>query len=80
MLLALAFVPEADVLTSFAELHCECPAKLHGVHDEFKEFFITGKSAEGRHLATRPIHAISLWNQCETVINELHSTNNELEG
>ncbi len=39
MLLAVAFVPEADVLTSFTELRRECPGELHGVYDEFKEFF-----------------------------------------
>ncbi len=39
MLLSLAFVPEAGVLTSFAKLCCHCPAELHGVYDECKEFF-----------------------------------------
>ncbi len=62
MLLALAFVPEADVLTSFAELHRECPAELYGVYAEFKEFFITGKPARGRCPTTRSRYPISLWN------------------
>ncbi len=50
MLLALAFVPKADVLTYFAELRRECPAEVYGVYDEFKEFFITGKPARGSWL------------------------------
>ncbi len=33
MLLALAFVPEADVLTSFPRLCRECPVELHGVYN-----------------------------------------------
>ncbi len=45
MLLALAFVAETDVLTSFAELHRECLAELHDVYDEFKEFFIAENPA-----------------------------------
>ncbi len=58
MLLAPTFVPEADVLTSFAELYQECLAELHSVYDEFKEFIITGKPARGHHLAIRPRYPI----------------------
>ncbi len=79
MLLALAFVPKTDILTSFAELHRECPAELHGVYDKFKEFFITGNPARGHRPGTRPRHPISLWNQHETAINKSHHTNNVLE-
>ncbi len=60
MLLALAFVPEANVLTSFTELRRKCPAELHGIHDEFEEFFTTGKPARDRPPATRPRYPISL--------------------
>ncbi len=62
MLLALAFVPEVDVLTSFGELHRECPAKLQGVYDEFKEFFMTGKPTRSHHPAIRLRYPVSLWN------------------
>ncbi len=58
MLLALAFVPKANALTSFAELCREYLAELHDVYDEFKEFFITGKPARGRRSATRPRYPI----------------------
>ncbi len=77
---ALAFVSKADVLTSFTELRRKCPAELHGVYDEFEEFFITGKPARGRRPATRPRCPISLWNQYEKAINKSHRTNNVLEG
>ncbi len=80
MLLALAFVPEADVLTSFAELCRECPAELHGVYDEFKEFFYYWKASNGRHPAMRPRYPISLWNQYKTAINKSHRTNNMSKG
>ncbi len=80
ILLALAFVPEADALTSFTELHRECLAELYDVYDEFNEFFVTGKPARGRHPVTRPRYPISLWNQYETAINKLHRVNNISEG
>ena len=81
MLLALAFVPQADVISAFNELRRECPAELHGVYDEFKEFFIIGRPARGRRPATRPRYSISLlWNQYETAINKSHRTNNVSEG
>ncbi len=47
MLLALAFDPEADVLTSFTELCRKCPAELHGVYDKFEEFFYYWKVSKG---------------------------------
>ncbi len=80
MVLTLAFVPEADVLTSLAELCHECQAELHGVYDEFDDFFITGNPAMGCHPATRLRYQISLWNQYKTAINKSHLTNNVLEG
>ncbi len=71
MLLALAFIPEVDVLTSFTELGRECPAELSGV---FNEFFIPEKAVRCRHPATRLRYPISLWNQYETAINKSHLT------
>ncbi len=76
MLLALAFVSEADVLTSFVELCRECLAELHSIYDEFKEFFVTGKPARDRCPVTRPRYPVSLWNQYETAINKSYSTDN----
>ncbi len=80
MLLALAFVSEADVLISFAELCRKFSGELHGAYNEFKEFFITRKPARGRRPATRTRCPISLWNHYETDINKSHRTNNVLEG
>ncbi len=80
MLLALAFVPEADVPTAFADLRRECPAELHGVYDNFKEFYISGRPARGRRQAIGPRYPVLFWNQYQTAIDRSHRTNNVSEG
>lgn len=80
MLLALAFVPEADVRASFRALRRECPPDLRGLYDRFNEYFIAGKPARGRREAVPPRYPPALWNQYTTAVNKSHRTNNVSEG
>ena len=43
MLVALAFIPEANVANSYAKLHRVCPQVLHNVFYEFNKYFISGR-------------------------------------
>lgn len=72
MLLALAFVPEADVVSAFVELRRECPQELHAVYDDFKQYYIGG----GRGRRAAPRYPPRLWNQYATAIDQIHRSNN----
>lgn len=80
MLLALAFVPVADVRGAYKELRRACPQILHGVYDEFNAYYISGRRATGRRAATQPRYPPALWNQYNTAINKSCRTNNNSEG
>jgi hypothetical protein len=80
MLLALAFVPAADVPDAFAELRRECPPELHTVFDSFSRYYISGTPARGRRRGRRPTYRPALWNQYQTAIEKSHRTNNVSEG
>jgi len=80
MLAALAFVPEADVADSYAQLRRACPQVLHNVFDEFNEYFISGRPGRGRRAAVQPKYRPPLWNQYDTAMNKAHRTNNVSEG
>ena len=79
MLLGLAFVLEADVGTTFNTFRHDCPNFL-AVFDDFKEYYVTGRPAKARRVATAPRFTVSLWNQHETALNQSHPTNNISEG
>lgn len=83
-LLALAFVPVADVPDAFDQLRARCPQELHEVYDDFKEYYISGRPAQGRGRNRRPgvqpRYPPAMWNQYQTAINKSHRTNNVSEG
>ena len=55
MLLALAFVPVADVPDAFDQLRRKCPEALHTVYNGFEEYFISGKPAKIQPALWNPI-------------------------
>lgn len=83
-LLALAFVPVADVPNAFTTLRAACPPALHDLYDDFARYYITGKPARGRgrnyRAAVPPRYSIEFWNQYDSALTKSHRTNNVSEG
>jgi hypothetical protein len=80
MLLALAFVPQADVQASFTELRRDCPEDLLPVFDDFNEYYVSGRPRRGRRAPVAPRYPVRLWNQYDTALTKSHRTNNISEG
>ena len=79
MTASLAFIPVRDVVRNFQRPKAEAPACL----TEFLEYFentYVGVAARGRRAAMRPRYDFALWNQYDSVIDDLDSTNNVSEG
>lgn len=80
MLLALAFVPVADVVDVFTILHDEAPDELLEVIDYFSLYYVNGKPRRGRRAAVKPRYPPDLWNQYQAALTDTHRTNNASEG
>ena len=79
MLLALAFVPIADIQCVFRKLKRSVHESLQPVLQYFEEIYI-GISARGRRAATTPMFPPTLWNQRDAALTGQHKTNNVSEG
>lgn len=80
MILAVAFVPIADVSDVFDQLHDELPPELDVIADYFDDTYIKGKPARGRRQAVPPRYPIPTWNLYDATLRGLHRTNNISEG
>lgn len=80
MLLALAYVPIADVKIALRLLKPVVPQALNEVIDYFAVNYITGKPKRGRIAAVPPRYPMHLWNQYEATLQGTHKTNNISEG
>src|SRR5690606_15088371 len=76
MLVALAFVPEDDLIESFNLLAEQCPPALLDVLDYFERTYIGAVIGGQRQ---HPLFAPKNWNQWERVNEDLPRTNNALE-
>jgi len=81
-MMALAFVPENDVIDVYEKLTNSDPFKddpdnMDFLMDYFEDNYI-GRTRRGRR--SQPRFPISLWNQHERVVNDLPRTNNATEG
>lgn len=79
MILALAFVPVADVPSVFRKLSESAIPDLLPVMKYFEETYI-GIKAQGRRAAKPPTYPVELWNQREAALAGEHKTNNVSEG
>lgn len=84
MLLALAFVPIADVSRAYQLIKAEAPEELEDVVKYFGEYYVIGKPATGRGRgrvrALPPRYPIEFWNVYDATLNGQHRTNNVSEG
>lgn len=80
MTLALALVPENDVVAAFEELRDEVPESTLPVMDYFERNYVIGVKARGRRARAPPRYPIPLWNQYEAARTNKHKTNNLSEG
>lgn len=83
MVIALAFVPVADVVAAFEELESspffeEHRDVLDGYLDYFQNTWIGGFNRRGQRKP--PMFSIERWNCYESVLNDLPKTNNYAEG
>ena len=60
MMLALAFVPPADVQRVYAELHDVAPEELLPIRNYFSETYIYERAARGRRREVPPRYAIGM--------------------
>lgn len=78
--LALAFVPVADVPAAFQLLRNRCPPCAVGFMDYFDSTYVRGRPRRGRRRAVAPRYEIRLWNQYQAALDQSHRTNNASEG
>lgn len=79
-LLALAFVPIADVAAVFNLLDTNAPEELEDIVDYFGKTYVIGVPARGRRRARQPRYPPRLWNQYTAAREGSHRTNNISEG
>ncbi len=80
-LLAIAFLPPAQVLDAFDQLERESPQAAHPVFCYFHESYLRGPQGRGRRRGPRvPRYAVELWNTYEATVADEHRTNNISEG
>jgi len=79
-ILALAFVPVADVPRAFDKLRREWPPSIVGFMDYFSSTYVKGRPQRGRRRAVAPRYAVPLWNQYNAALQKSHRTNNASEG
>jgi hypothetical protein len=77
MLLALDFVPPADVANAFDELVESSPAQLTRINDYWEDNFV---GRQRRNRRGNPRFPITIWNMCERLNDYLPRTNNSVEG
>ena len=80
MILALAFVPVADVRSTFLKLRQECSPNLLPLMDYFDKTYVRGRPARGRRHGVPPRYSPEVWNQYAAACNKSHRTNNASEG
>ena len=78
--LALAFVPVADVPAAFDKLRRQCPPSLVGFMDYFNSTYVKGTPGRGRRAGVAPRYNVRVWNQYEAALTRSHRTNNASEG
>lgn len=76
MILALSFVPVADVPMAFEDLVDDCPPQLKPVIDYWEDNYI-GRQRRGRR--ANPKFSIQIWNMRSRVASHLPRTNNSVE-
>jgi hypothetical protein len=76
MILALSFVPSADVANAFEMLVESCPREVDPILDYWEDNYI-GRNRRNRRAA--PLFAIQLWNVRDRVTDGLPRTNNSVE-
>ena len=79
MLLALAFIPVADVPRVYRKLFNSLDDRMKPVLEYFKTTYV-GVTARGRRAAVHARYPPAIWNQRETALAGLHKTNNVSEG
>lgn len=80
MLLALAFVPPADVLATYDQLKEELPDELEPVQKYFEEYYLMGVRRRGGRRGVPPRFDPVMWNTYEATVSNSHRTNNIHEG
>lgn len=80
MLLALPFVPLADLITVFDSISEEVPDDVVDLVNYIDATYVRGRAARGRRRATAPRFAPPLWNVYELVLNKMQRSNNVCEG
>lgn len=76
MLLALSFVPVADVINAFEQLTDECPDEFQPLVDYWEDNYIGRKRRTHR---ANPRFSLTIWNVYDRVVNDLPRTNNSVE-
>ena len=76
MILALSFVPVADVPTTFDDLVDRCPLALASLLDYWEDTYI-GRQRRGRR--ANPRFSLQIWNVHDRVVVNLPRTNNSVE-
>lgn len=80
MLLALAFVPLADVVRIFSLLEDDAPEDLLPIFEYFEKNYVLGVPARGRRKGILPRYPPAIWNQHQAALTGSHRTNNVSEG
>ena len=79
-MLALAYVPEAEVGRLFQLLSDDAPDCMTPLFKYFDRYYVTGVPARGRRRAVQPRYPPAIWNQYEAVVANSHKMNNVSEG
>jgi len=80
MMLALAFVPLAEVPRIFSLLENDAPEDLLPIFEYFEKNYVLVVIARGRRRGILPRYPIEIWNQHQGALTSSHKTNNVSEG
>ncbi|KAE9523275.1 hypothetical protein AGLY_016223 [Aphis glycines] len=80
MMLALAFVPLAEVPRIFSLLKNDAPEDLLPILEYFEKNYVVGVIARGRRRGILPRYPPEIWNQHQAALTGSHKTNNVSEG